>query len=86
MPAITRFSTPSAASSTIRARCTSRNEEVRFRITAIELKRRAVLTAQAPVPFDVCFTDPDRFAQRARIAGTLKRAALIEGRVVYRRE
>ena len=53
--------------------------------TAIALKKRAVRTAGAPVPFDVCFTDPNRFAARACIAGTIERSASVEGHVVYRR-
>ena len=52
---------------------------------AIALKKRAVRTAKAPVPFDVCFTDSDRLITRFRIAGTLERAARSEGHVVYRR-
>ncbi len=52
---------------------------------AIALKKRAARNAKAPVPFDVCFTDPNRITTRAPIAGTLERAARTEGHVVYRR-
>lgn len=51
----------------------------------IRLKRRVLGAVSVPVPFDVAFTDPARFAQRARMAGTLERAAIREGRTVYER-
>jgi len=49
------------------------------------LKRRVKHAVTLPVPFDVTFTDPKRFAERARIAGTLERAASREGRKVHER-
>ncbi|MFN0027200.1 MAG: nucleotidyltransferase domain-containing protein [Acidimicrobiales bacterium] len=52
---------------------------------AIALKKRAARTAKAPVPFDACFTDPNRRTTRAPIAGTLERAARTEGHVIYKR-
>jgi uncharacterized protein len=51
----------------------------------MRLKQRVHRSVSVPVPFDVAFTDPERFAQRSRIAGTLERAALLEGRLVYER-
>ncbi len=51
----------------------------------IELKRRVHSGVRVPVPFDVAFTDPRRFASRAQIAGTLERAAAREGRLVHER-
>jgi predicted nucleotidyltransferase len=53
---------------------------------AISLKRRAGRCVTAPVPFDVAFSDPLRFNHRRRIAGSLERAAVTEGRLVHRRD
>ncbi len=50
------------------------------------LRRRVVEAGSVSVPFDVAFTDPGRFAERSRTAGTLERAAAREGHVVYERE
>lgn len=52
---------------------------------ALALKRRVHGGTKVPVPFDVAFTDPARFSRRAKIAGTLERAASREGRRVYER-
>lgn len=52
---------------------------------ALALKRRIHGKTQVPVPFDVSFTEPERFARRSAIAGTLERAAAREGRRVYER-
>lgn len=52
---------------------------------SVGLKRRVHGAVSVPVPFDVAFTDPGRFAQRARIAGTLERAVAREGRLVHER-
>lgn len=51
----------------------------------VALKQRVKRGVSVPVPFDVAFTDPERFAERARVAGTLERAAFLEGRVVHGR-
>jgi predicted nucleotidyltransferase len=51
----------------------------------MELKRRVYDSVTTPVPFDVGFSDPGRFSQRARIPGTLERAAVREGHSVYER-
>jgi len=52
---------------------------------AVALKRRAIRAVRSPVPFDVAFTDPERLVHRSRIAGTLERAAIREGRRLYSR-
>jgi predicted nucleotidyltransferase len=53
--------------------------------TTMDFKRRVHGSVTTPVPFDVAFTDSGRFAHRARIPGTLERAALREGRRVHER-
>jgi ribosomal protein L34 len=50
-----------------------------------DMKRRVHSSITTPVPFDVAFTAPDRFSQRARVPGSLERAAVREGRRVYER-
>ena len=52
---------------------------------ATNLKQKAASQCLTPVPFDVAFTDEIRFHGRARIAGTLERAAATNGRLLYRR-
>jgi predicted nucleotidyltransferase len=51
----------------------------------VGLKVRVVRAVRTPVPFDVAFTDRKRMAERARIAGSLERAARREGQLVYER-
>jgi predicted nucleotidyltransferase len=51
----------------------------------VALKQRVHRSVSVPVPFDVAFTDPERFAQRSGVAGTLERATLLEGRLVHER-
>jgi predicted nucleotidyltransferase len=53
--------------------------------STMDLKRQVHGSITTPVPFDVAFTAPGRFSQRARIPGTLERAAVREGRRVYER-
>ena len=53
---------------------------------AIELKQRAGQSTVVRAPFDVAFTDAARVQQRRRIAGALERAAVAEGRLMYRRD
>jgi predicted nucleotidyltransferase len=55
------------------------------RAQAIGLKQRAHRVATVPAPFDAVFTDATRMQQRRRIAGSIERAAVREGRLVYRR-
>jgi predicted nucleotidyltransferase len=50
---------------------------------AIELKVRAFNVATTSAPFDVSFTDPDRYRDRSRVAGTIERATVLEGRCLY---
>jgi NAD(P)-dependent dehydrogenase (short-subunit alcohol dehydrogenase family) len=47
------------------------------------LKRRVYAEVATPVPFDIAFSDPQRFAHRSRVPGTLERAAVLDGRRVY---
>ncbi len=54
--------------------------------TAVDLKQQASRSSTAPVPFDVAFTDMGRMRRRRRIAGTLERAAVNEGRRIYQRD
>jgi predicted nucleotidyltransferase len=51
-----------------------------------ELKRRALVAVTAPIPFDVTFTDIQRLHKRSRIAGSIERAATVDGRITYHRE
>lgn len=51
----------------------------------LALKRHVHERTTVPVPFDIAFTDPDRFLRRSKVAGTLERAAVREGRCVYDR-
>jgi predicted nucleotidyltransferase len=53
---------------------------------AMELKGRALRATTVPAPFDVTFTDGDRMATLQRIAGTVERAVLLDGRCLYRRD
>ena len=53
--------------------------------TSIGLKRRAQRAATVPAPFDASFTDMARLAARRHVAGTLERAADLEGELLYRR-
>ena len=53
---------------------------------AIDLKVRAFNTAATYAPFDVSFTDPDRYLNRSRVAGTIERANVLDGRCLYRRD
>ena len=48
-------------------------------------KLRAQRETSVPAPFDVTFSDPDRMATRAEIAGTIERAVRREGRLKYHR-
>jgi predicted nucleotidyltransferase len=52
---------------------------------AIELKRRATVSATTPAPFDVAFSDPDRMVQRSGVVGTLERSVRLDGVLKYRR-
>ena len=52
---------------------------------AIDLKVRAFNTATTNAPFDVSFTDPDRYMHRSCVAGTIERATVLDGRCLYRR-
>ena len=51
----------------------------------VDLKRRVHRSVSVPVPFDVAFTDSERFTRRSRVAGTLERAAVREGRLAHER-
>ncbi|MDY7101039.1 MAG: nucleotidyltransferase domain-containing protein [Actinomycetota bacterium] len=53
---------------------------------AVGLKTTALRASTTPVPFDVSFTDPQRFTNRSGVPGTIERAAVLEGRRVYIRE
>ncbi len=53
---------------------------------AIEFTTRAFTASPSSAPFDVSFTDPDRYVNRSRIPGTIERATVLEGRCVYRRD
>lgn len=53
---------------------------------AIDLKVRAFNAATTSAPFDVSFTDPDRYRDRRRVAGTIERATVLDGRCLYRRD
>ena len=46
---------------------------------AIVLELRAFNAATTNAPFDVSFTDPDRYLERSRIAGTIERASSTAG-------
>ncbi|MEZ5218480.1 MAG: nucleotidyltransferase domain-containing protein [Ilumatobacteraceae bacterium] len=50
---------------------------------AIELKTTASRAVTSPVPFDVTFTDPARFEDRAAVPVTVERAATLEGRRLH---
>lgn len=52
---------------------------------AIKLKVQVLGDVSLPVPFDIAFSDPPRFLQRSRLPGTLERAAVREGRLIYER-
>lgn len=52
---------------------------------AIKLKTTAFRSASSPAPFDVSFTDSQRFEQRSLVPGTVERAARLEGRREYAR-
>lgn len=52
---------------------------------AIALKIRAFRASASSPPFDVSFTDPDRYRTQCRIGGTIERATEIDGRCLYRR-
>jgi predicted nucleotidyltransferase len=52
---------------------------------ASSLKLQMSRSTAVRAPFDVAFTDATRMQRRARIAGALERAALNEGRLMYRR-
>lgn len=52
---------------------------------AIDLKIRVIDNVSLPVPFDISFSDPERFRRRSQLPGTLERAAVREGRLVYER-
>lgn len=53
---------------------------------AIDLKVRAFTSATTGAPFDVSFTDPARYRERSRVAGTIERATVLDGRCLYRRD
>lgn len=53
---------------------------------SIDLKIRAFRATTTSAPFDVTFTDPTRNDQRSRIAGTIERATVLDGRCLYRRD
>lgn len=53
---------------------------------AVDFKVRAFNTATATAPFDVSFTDPTRYAERSRVAGTIERATVLDGRCLYQRD
>ena len=50
------------------------------------LKGRVYDEVTVPVPFDVAFSDRQRFTHRSRVAGTLERAAVLGRRPVYERD
>lgn len=52
----------------------------------VHMKRWVYENVTTPVPFDVAFSDPQRFAHRCRVPGTLERAAVLDGRPVYERD
>jgi predicted nucleotidyltransferase len=51
----------------------------------VGLKVRVIRAVRTPVPFDVAFTDSKRMTARAKVAGSLERAAQLEGQLVYAR-
>ena len=53
---------------------------------AIDLKVRAFNIATTSAPFDVSFTDPTRYLERSRVAGTIERATVLDGRCLYQRD
>lgn len=53
---------------------------------AINLKTRAFKGSASSAPFDVSFTDPDRYVSRSQIPGTIERATVLDGRCLYRRD
>ena len=53
---------------------------------AIDLKVRAFKASAASAPFDVSFTDPDRYQARSQTPGTIERAAVLDGRCLYQRD
>jgi len=53
---------------------------------AINLKTRAFKGSTSSAPFDVSFSDPDRYVGRSQIPGTVERATVLDGRCVYRRD
>lgn len=53
---------------------------------AIDLEVRAFDIATTSAPFDVSFTDPKRYLERSRVAGTIERATVLDGRCLYQRD
>ncbi|MEO6124439.1 MAG: nucleotidyltransferase domain-containing protein [Ilumatobacteraceae bacterium] len=53
---------------------------------SIELKLQAFRAATTNAPFDVAFTDPPRYLERSRVAGTIERATVLDGRCMYQRD
>jgi hypothetical protein len=53
---------------------------------AIDLKLRAFKSSASSAPFDVSFTDPDRYRARSQTPGTIERAAVLDGRCLYQRD
>lgn len=53
---------------------------------AINLKTQAFKGSASSAPFDVSFTDPDRYVSRSQIPGTIERATVLDGRCLYRRD
>lgn len=52
---------------------------------AIDLKVRAFKASPSSAPFDVSFTDPDRYQARSQTPGTIERATVLDGRCLYQR-
>ena len=53
---------------------------------AIDLKTRAFKASTSSAPFDVSFTDPERYVNRSGIPGTIERATVLDGQCLYRRD
>lgn len=53
---------------------------------SIDLKVRAFKASASSAPFDVSFTDPDRYQARSQTPGTIERAAVLDGRCLYQRD
>ena len=53
---------------------------------AINLKTGAFKGSTSSAPFDVSFSDPDRYVGRSQIPGTVERATVLDGQCVYRRD